>query len=175
MKKLITLLVLLVSLVACQEPTYSNKRAQISGEIIQQFAKSMKKKGFYAVGSGGGQRHGITKEIAVTLQVDKLMDIELARSFIVDAVDEIVEITNSKENISQFFNEFPVPASLFFIAIIGLDTEKGNLQQIESVYQGNGRVCYCAITPDPRYDGYIHALEETFEEAKKQLSVQCKN
>lgn len=158
------------SLTACREPTQTEKREQLSGQIIHEFAKSMKKKGLYAVGSGGGERNDITKEISVTLSIDKLMDIALARSFLVDAVDEILTITNRKENISQFFDKFPVPSSVFNIAIIGQGTEKGDFDHIETVYIYKGTVCYCANDPDPRYNSYKCVLKETFEEAKRNLT-----
>lgn len=160
-------LFILLLITACKNPIHSQQRARVSSEIIHDFVKKMEKKGLYAVGIGGAELHGKTTEIIVSFNVSQFLTVDVARCLIVNAISEILEITNVKPNANKYFDEFPISPKIFDIAIAGNSPQRGDMDHIVIVSASRGKIYYRTNNPNPAILMYYTVLEETFEEAQK--------
>lgn len=150
----------------------SSTRIGVSSQIKREFVEKMQKKDLRIFGIGGGELNGKTTLISVTFKINKLLSIDEARCLIVDAVSEILNITNKKTDAARFFNEFPVGPNIFDITIIGNSPQIGDLDHIETVSAARDMIFYYTHDPNPAILMYYTVHKESFEDAKKNVDDQ---
>ena len=157
-------------LYCCSDPR--SEREKVRDHVLVQFSRQMQKKNLYAAGLGGG--YSINNKINlmdVTFNYYEVMDIETARTLIVESTNELLDLINIDIKNKEFFEVFPTNVDTLSISIIGQMPESSR-DYIRLVSVIKGRVYYCTDDPTRKIMPFIDVHEETFEEAKNILPRQ---
>ncbi|MCH9626360.1 MAG: hypothetical protein S4CHLAM123_15570 [Chlamydiales bacterium] len=169
--RLTTLLVFVSCLIGCSDSR--SECDKISGRILSQLAKQMRKENLRAVGSGGGcTTDKKINLVSMVFNYDKILDIKTARSLIVKSTDVLLSIIDKNK---QYFDPLLNYIDVVYVSIIGETPNEP--QEIWGVKIVKGKVYYNIenYKPFPQEDGPLLTVhKETFEEAKRILEDQHK-
>ena len=171
-KKIIVVLILfsLFFSVACSSKFEMSESERISNLTIFEFAQSVADKGLYPMGIGGGLNHatGKHKKFSITFGTEqKIEDLERARLLLVETIDAFIDFINSKDEIREYLDVFPVTIENVDVGIVRIDAQP---QDIVSMSNCRDYLFYRAKNKDPEVIAWDNIHRETFEEAKAALS-----
>ncbi|MCH9626361.1 MAG: hypothetical protein S4CHLAM123_15580 [Chlamydiales bacterium] len=170
------ILVLLLFICGCSDSR--SECDKISGRILSQLAKQMRKENLRAVGSGGGcTTDKKINLVSMVFNYEKILDINTARSLIVKSAETLLNLISAHAEYENAFETFLNPIDIMYICIIGETPEGNNSKEIGGLQLIKGKIYYLIdnYKPFPREDGPLLTVhEETFEEAKRILEDQNK-
>ena len=162
MNKLLIILCLIIFLSSCSSASHVTE----ADRIIDKFSSEMKKEGFILVGSGGAMMDNI-KEFHLSYEKINSVDVDQARTILIDKALRLINIINSDVKIRPYLNNYP-----FNLKNINLDLfftkEKGGFALAPNIataftHTRTGKVVFTADNPAKILLKIVH--EETFEEA----------
>lgn len=146
-----------------EEPPEYPKYAK---EITRAFAKEMEKElGLQHCGDGGSMPYDVEKIYAI-FSANRRANLEEAREIEVKAVERLLQLINSHEQIRPYLREFPFNFNRIGIRIT-FDNEYNQSYSdgtVAFMTLARGKICYCYH--DPIADDLIDIVEESYEEAK---------
>lgn len=137
---------------------------RISGKIIKEFAQSIKNTDLCVVGSGGSDTiDRKIKTVAIRLDYDGTMNIEIARKLVIESSLSLISIINTNPNNKEHFDSFPACIDVIDLAIFTTDTNDPAEGEISIVDMREGEVDYCVC--DHVHYPLLVIHRESFEEA----------
>jgi hypothetical protein len=138
---------------------------QYVDEIVNKFAKDMKRRfGLVCEGSGGSMPYDV-EEIMVNFQMYHKVSIEEARKLEIEATEALVKMINDHEKIRPYLREFPFPAGrtevqIGFVNKRGLPHTDGS---VVFLFQARDRLLYRKV--NKQTERLEPLYEESYEEA----------
>ena len=90
-------------------------------------------------------------------------DISYTRELFVETADAFISFINSREDIREYLDVFPVTILNIDMSILFSDAPPGN---IVDVFNCGNRLCFYKECAKPQQEPWIKIHEETFEEAR---------
>ena len=155
---------------SCKSKFQMNERDRIADHMMLEFAETLALKGLRLSGMGGGLNHETGKHkvfgISFIMQ-ENVTDISHARELFVETADAFISFINSREDILEYLDVFPVTIVNIDMAILFLNAQQGDIVDISNCRES---LYYYTAGPDPERDPWNEICEETFEEAQAILS-----
>lgn len=174
MQRFICFLILL-GITACgprdlyPDPNGAEKQS-LANEVRCRVAKHLKKKlNLHPAGTMGQMLHDIEK-LGLSFYYYQTVDIAQGRKLLVQAVNEMLDEINQKEQIHPFLCRYPflprnIEITIFLMNPDGYDVPKGSLYVIDAI---DGYLRY--EIDHPTKNGYITVYKETFDEALERIA-----
>lgn len=157
---------ILLVCISCKSKFEINEKDRIVDHMILEFAETVAAKGLRPAGIGGGLNHetGKHKEFGISFVTqEKVTDISRARELFVETSDAFIAFINSREDIREYLDVFPVTILNIDMAIIFSNAQPGDIVDISNCHK---RLFYYTAGPDPDKDPWEEIREETYEEAQ---------
>jgi hypothetical protein len=167
MKKIIANFLYFIIFMSCfqMNAEEDSKYIKYVHEIVNKFAKEMKRHfGLACVGSGGSMREDV-KCIMVSFEICRHVSIEEARRLEVEATEALVKMVNAHEKIRPYLRRFPFTVEGTQVQISFVN-ERGRHRTDGStvfLFQVRNRLFYCKQRKEVAYLEDLY--EESYEEA----------
>ena len=146
-----------------------SEKEKIATEIQSKTAKKLKNEmGLIPFGFGGAMMYQI-KELGLTFQYNHPVDLQQARSMLVNAVNVFLNEINSNEKVRPYLIQFPFDSKNVEIMILlrNPDRSKVDREELSLIVCEKGILKYKTYDADSYLLTTIH--KETFEEAVQRL------
>ena len=155
---------------SCKSKFQMNERDRSINHMMLEFAETVRLKGLRPSGIGGGLNHDTEKYnelgISFTMQ-ENVKNIAEGRTLFTETANAFISFINSRENILEYLDVFPVTIVNIDMAILFLNAQQGDIVDISNCRES---LYYYTAGPDPERDPWNEICEETFEEAQAILS-----
>lgn len=170
MKTIVSLLLFLILLTGFTLKNKEDKPAEYLiyvSEIVNSFAKEMKKEfDINCIGDGGSMPYDV-EEIEVVFSTNHRASLEEARELEIKTTEKLLHAINNHEKIRPYLREFPFTRERVCVTI-GFDDAYGIHYADGTVaytFSSKGRIYYC--NSDPIEKGLVDLFDEPFEEAQR--------
>lgn len=143
-----------------------SERQKFQHQAIFDFEEKIKNKGFRVSGVGGAEKEGKTWQLKVNLDSNFELTVPVARSLIVELSEQFLREINSNEKLKPYLIDYPFTTENLQLCIFGKQPQKTN-DFLLYVSMDNSHVSY--RKDNPNGGKLIPVLDETYEEAKKQI------
>ena len=171
MKSIVSFLLILLFVCGCHRQT--SRQSQIVHQITDRFSENVKKREGFYLSSYGGLWYPTIREIGLSYDVQRKVDLQQARRLLVQYVSELLKNVNESEELRPYLDEHPYSACGIHFTISFHDKHRhefidGSIAMISLFgFKDPDRTTVIYYTYDPQKYEWPRCHRETYEEAER--------